>query len=138
MREAPLIRIDLSSRAPAYEQIVGEIRALLVAGELEPGAPLPTVRQLAVDLNVHHNTVAQAYRILAEEGWLDLHHGRGARVLPRSKPPRPGPGTHRMFRLQLRRLLAKAVAEGLAPNLIAQQLTVHAGYVKTWASTKGD
>lgn len=138
MKRAPLIRIDVSSRVAAYEQIVGEIRALLVAGELEPGAPLPAVRQLAVDLNVHHNTVAQAYRILAEEGWLDLHHGRGARVQPRPTPPRSNSGVHRAFKSQLKHLLAKAVAEGISPSLIVQQLTLHARYVKVWASTKGD
>jgi GntR family transcriptional regulator len=138
MKHAPVIQIDLSSRVPAYEQIAAEIRALLVAGELSPDAPLPTVRQLAVDLNVHHNTVAQAYRILAAEGWLDLRRGRGARVLPRSKASPTNPRAHRTFQSQLKHLLAKAVAEGLAPSAIARQLTLHARYVKGWGIVRGD
>ena len=45
--ETPIIRIDLSSPVPAYQQIVAALRALLVAGDLKPGHRLPTVRQLA-------------------------------------------------------------------------------------------
>ena len=138
MKHAPFIQIDLSSRVPAYEQIASEIRASLVAGDLPPGSSLPTVRQLATDLNVHHNTVAQAYRILAAEGWLDLRRGCGVRVLSRSNPARAAGNDQRNFDLQLRRLLAKAVAEGVSPTAIARQLAVHARHVKAWASARGD
>jgi GntR family transcriptional regulator len=77
------IHIDLAAPTPAYRQIADAIRALLVGGELSPGERLPTVRQLAIDLAVHHNTVAEAYRILSEEGWLDLRRKRGAMVVER-------------------------------------------------------
>lgn len=136
LTHAKLIEIDLSSPVPAYEQIAAEIRALLVAGELRAGDRLPTVRQLAIDLAVHHNTVAQAYRILADEGWLDLRRGRGARVLPRSAPAPRGKKNHKNFTLLLRRLLAKAAAEGISPEVLARQLNLHARDVKNWA--KGD
>jgi GntR family transcriptional regulator len=136
MTSGKLIKIDLSSEVPAYEQIAAEIRALLVAGELQAGDALPTVRQLALDLAVHHNTVAQAYRILGDEGWLELRRGRGVRVLPRSTPTgrgnsgKKGPQT---FSLHLRRLLAKAAADGISPEVLARQLTLHARDVKNWA-----
>ena len=81
-----VIRIDLSSSVPAYRQIADAIRALLVNRELKPGQQLPTVRKLAIDLAVHHNTVAEAYRLLADEGWLDLKRGRGALVVERARP----------------------------------------------------
>ncbi len=81
-----VIRIDLSSSAPAYRQISDAIRQQLVAREIKPGEQLPTVRQLAIDLAVHHNTVAEAYRLLSDEGWLDLKRRRGALVLERSRP----------------------------------------------------
>lgn len=121
----PLLRIDLSSSVPAYQQIVGEIRALLVAGELAPGDPLPTVRQLAADLTVHHNTVAQAYRQLAEEGWLDLRRGCGARVLPRSGP-RANPKAKDKFSRQLKQLVAEAVASGVPARAVARELGARA------------
>jgi GntR family transcriptional regulator len=69
---------------PAYRQTADAIRALLVNRELKPGQQLPPVRRLAVDLAVHHNTVAQAYRLLSDEGWLDLKRGRGTVVLERA------------------------------------------------------
>jgi DNA-binding transcriptional regulator YhcF (GntR family) len=51
------------------------LRALRVAGEFAPGERLPTVRRFATDLGVHHNTVAESRRVLAEEGCLDLRRG---------------------------------------------------------------
>src|SRR5208283_3119320 len=81
-----VIRIDLSSSVPAYRQITDAIRQQLVAREIKPGEQLPTVRRLAIDLAVHHNTVAEAYRLLSDEGWLDLKRRRGALVLERSRP----------------------------------------------------
>ena len=73
-----IVRIDLGSSIPVYRQIADQIRAMLVAREFSPGERLPTVRQVAVDLGVNHNTVAEAYRNLADEGWLSLERGRGA------------------------------------------------------------
>ncbi len=138
MKPVPLIRIDLSSQVPAYEQIAGEIRTLLVSGELSSGSPLPhRTAARAIDLNVHHNTVAQAYRVLAAEGWLDLRRGRGVRVVTRARPPASSPKTHRRFQMQLKRLLAKAAAEGISPSAIAHQLVLHAQNVKNWAPAKG-
>ena len=64
------IRIDLNSDVPAYRQIVDAIRVLLVNGELQVGTGLPSVRRLAMELGVHFNTVGEAYRELAQEGWL--------------------------------------------------------------------
>lgn len=139
MTDALRISIDISLKAPIYEQIAGEIRALLVAGELAPGVSLPTVRQLAMDLNVHHNTVANAYRILAEEGWLELRRGRGVRVVSRSKvqkATRRGREKHNVFRSELRRLLAKAAAEGISPETIARQLLAYAQRVRNWAPAR--
>lgn len=137
MRSEPLIRIDVGSPIPAYEQIAGEIRTLLVSGQLAPGSRLPTVRQVALDLSVHHNTVAQAYRVLAAEGWLELRRGRGVRVVERAKPAAGNRKARRSFEAQLKRLLAKAAAEGISPSAIAQQLLAHAQNVRNWVPAKG-
>lgn len=137
MKPAPIIRIDVASPVAAYEQIAGEIRALLVAGELAPGSRLPAVRRVALDLNVHHNTVARAYRALAAEGWLELRRGRGVRVIQRGRPAPDNKKARRGFQAQLKRLLAKAAAEGMSPSAIARQLALHARYVRNWAPAKG-
>ena len=91
---------------PAYRQIVDALRARLVAGDMQPGDLLPPVRQLALDLGVHFNTVAEAYRVLAEEGWLDLKRRRGAMVLARKMPARPDSDRSEHFNRRLRELVA--------------------------------
>jgi GntR family transcriptional regulator len=105
------LRIDLDSETPAYRQIVDGLRILLVSGKLVPGVELPSVRQMALDLGVHFNTVAEAYRMLAEEGWLDLHHGRGARVVSRDVPAASA-GQVEEFGRRLRALIAETLAKG--------------------------
>lgn len=118
---APMLQIDLVSPTPAYEQIASGLRALLVAGAFSPGNLLPTVRQLAMDLGVHHNTVAEAYRLLAEEGWLDLRRGRGATVLDRQSP-NPTPEVQTQFVRRLDELVAKAISEGVPGLVLASYL----------------
>jgi GntR family transcriptional regulator len=133
MGEAPILRIDLGSAVPAYAQIVAKLRALLVAGELPTGQRLPTVRQLALDLGVHHNTVALAYRELAEEGWLDLRRGRGAVVVER-REPRPSAKARSEFSRRLEHLVAKAAADGLSPEAVAKEFETLAR--KLWKGKK--
>jgi len=118
----PAIRIDVESTAPAYRQIADSIRTLLVNGALSPGDLLPPVRQLAIDLAVHFNTVAEAYRTLADEGWLDLKRRRGAQVIARATPSEPPPQADLKFLQRLRELVAASQAEGLPPQTIASHL----------------
>jgi GntR family transcriptional regulator len=106
------LRIDLDSGIPAYRQIVDELRILLVSGKLAPGSALPSVRRMAVDLGVHFNTVAEAYRTLAEENWLDLRHGRGATVLKRDAPVAANAELVDELRHRLRALVAEMRAKG--------------------------
>jgi GntR family transcriptional regulator len=121
MRPKAAIRIDLASPVPAYRQIASALRALLVAGVFPVGLPLPTVRQLAVDLGVHHNTVAEAYRVLSDEGWLALRRRHGALVLDRSRPSPPREARTSLLR-RLRELTAEAQSGGLAPGVIAETM----------------
>jgi DNA-binding transcriptional regulator YhcF (GntR family) len=79
------------------------------------------MHQLAVDLGVHHNTIAEAYRVLAEEGWLALRRRHGAIVLDRSRPS-PPPEARTSFFQRLRELTAEAQAAGLGPAVIAEAM----------------
>ena len=121
MKAKPAIRIDLAAPVPAYRQIANALRPLLVNGTFAAGAPLPTVRQLAVDLGVHHNTVAEAYRVLSDEGWLALRRRHGAIVMDRSRPS-PARETRTSLIQRLREITAEAQAAGLAPNVIAKTM----------------
>jgi GntR family transcriptional regulator len=86
MADALRVSINPSSPTPVYRQIANDLRRHLVEERLKPGDLLPPIRQLALDLGVHFNTVALAYRILADEGWLELKRRRGATVMARNAP----------------------------------------------------
>jgi len=72
--------VTSDSGMPVYEQIAGQIRDRIAAGELPPGQALPPVRTLASDLGVNLNTVARAYRLLEEQGFVRIRDRSGAEV----------------------------------------------------------
>lgn len=75
------MRITLSAGGgPPTDQIRDQIHGLVTTGGLAEGQRLPSVRQLAQDLNVAPRTVAKAYKALEESGILHTHIGSGTRV----------------------------------------------------------
>jgi GntR family transcriptional regulator len=124
------IQIDLDSATPVNRQIVDQLRTRLVEGALAPGDELPSVRRLAVDLGVHFNTVADAYRTLADEGWLDVAQGRSVRVLERIAPA-ASPEARDLFRQRLRQLVADARARGVPAASLARELAAMAERIKS-------
>ena len=102
-----MIRIDLGSPKPLEDQIVVGLRHALAQGAVGPGDELPSVRQLAGDLGVHWNTVARAYRRLADEGLLLVRRGRSAVISDQRRT------TVRVSRATLRERFTEAVAVGL-------------------------
>ena len=74
------IHISMQSEIPAYEQIKTQIKAQILAGELEPDQPLTSMRQLARDLRVSVITTTRAYGDLEAEGLLYTVQGRGCFV----------------------------------------------------------
>ena len=82
-----MLSIHLDSEEPLTNQIVRGLRSALARGELQPGAELPPVRQLADDLGINLNTVARAYRLLQQSGLVHTARGRGTRVTARLEVP---------------------------------------------------
>ena len=74
------LRIDANSGEPVYRQIAEGIRDAARAGKLAAGTRLPPTRDLARQLGVNRNTVVAAYDLLAAEGVLHSHTGRGTFV----------------------------------------------------------
>lgn len=70
-------QLDLKSGLPVYRQIIDQVHAARASGALRAGERLPTVRQLAVDLQVNPNTVVRAYRELELTGVITTHQGTG-------------------------------------------------------------
>jgi len=84
-RQAAMLRIRVTSggNRPIYRQVIDQVRQAVAAGELQVGDGLPSVRQLAGQLVVNHNTVAKAYAELVRDGVLESRHGRGVFVAKR-------------------------------------------------------
>jgi GntR family transcriptional regulator len=122
MAQNPRIRIDPASGIPAVRQIADSLRVLFVEGQLVPGTPLPSVRRVAMELGVHFNTVAEAYRQMATEGWLDLKHGRGAVVVSRVAPAVKNEAWTKDFRNRLRGIMAQMRSQGISAASIAAEL----------------
>lgn len=69
------IRIHKTSDVPLRQQLAEQILLLVVTGKLKPGSPVPSVRELARRLKIHHNTVSEAYQDLVRRKWLVRRHG---------------------------------------------------------------
>ncbi|TWT83569.1 HTH-type transcriptional repressor YtrA [Planctomycetes bacterium CA13] len=77
------IQITTGSDVPIFRQIVEQVRAAIACGKLSVGDPLPSVRALAAEIVVNHNTVAKAYAQLIRDGIVESHQGRGYFVAER-------------------------------------------------------
>lgn len=74
------IIIQRSSMVPIYEQIIDQIKGMIVKGQLKAGDGLPSVRSLAGDLKISALTVKKAYDQLEEEGLTKTVAGKGSFV----------------------------------------------------------
>lgn len=107
-----LIRVDMASGVPLYEQVAASVRADIVAGRLAPGDRLPSAREVAETLEINLHTVLHAYQQLRAEGLIDLRRGRGA-VVSASVGPLAE------LTQDLRDLVARAATLGVAPATLA-------------------
>ena len=76
-------RLDIKSGVPFYRQIVDQIRYAIASRQLLPGEQLPTIRDLAVQLEINPNTARKAYSELEILGVLDTQQGTGTFVAER-------------------------------------------------------
>jgi len=79
------ILVANSSTDPIYEQISRQIKAQIIAGELGEGAALPSIGNLAKELQISVITTKRAYDELSKEGFIDLVAGKGAFVAAQNK-----------------------------------------------------
>ncbi|MDH3628912.1 MAG: GntR family transcriptional regulator [Acidobacteriota bacterium] len=80
------LRIDPTDAVPIYAQVVDQIKALIASRALRPGDPMPSVRELAVNLRINRNTASKAYQTLEAEGILASRQGQGTVVAEGGAP----------------------------------------------------
>ena len=110
--------ISNASSEPIYEQITGQIKAMILSGELAEGELLPSIRALANSLRVSAITTKRAYADLEADGFIETVQGKGSFVA--------GGNAELIREEQLRQveeLMGQAVDAGRAMGLSKTELT---------------
>jgi GntR family transcriptional regulator len=79
------IIISNSSNKPIYQQIVKQIKNLIIEGELKVDQALPSIRRLAKELQISVITTKRAYEELEKDGFINKVAGKGSFVAPQNK-----------------------------------------------------
>jgi GntR family transcriptional regulator len=126
------IVISQSDGRPMYLQIMEQVRQKVAVGEWKPGESIPSIRALAVELQVSVITVKRAYLELEREGIIVTQHGKGSTV---ASDPDLGPRLYdQEFEEHLRQVLRLGMLLGLSEDEIADRLKATALQLETEAS----
>lgn len=131
------IRIDFAGDVPLYRQIVGQTRSLVALGLLVPGAALPSIRRLALDLKVAANTVAKAYEELAAAGVVHRRRGFGTFVACAPTHILDHQRRH-LIEQRIEALLAEAHALDFSPEALVELLQLQLRARSTGAPVRAD
>jgi GntR family transcriptional regulator len=110
-------KIHPDSPIPIYEQIVSQVIFNIASGALEVGEMIPSVRDLAVRLTVHPNTVARAFQELERQGVVAARRGKGMEVTLEA-PAVCREQRQEIVRARIREALREAASSALEPEEI--------------------
>ncbi|NMP29947.1 GntR family transcriptional regulator [Thalassotalea sp. M1531] len=79
------IVINIDDPTPVFTQLMEQIKTAVANNHLPEGTPLPSIRQLANDLEVNSKTVAKAYKLLERDNIIQSRGYRGSFVHPDAK-----------------------------------------------------
>ncbi|WP_054958609.1 GntR family transcriptional regulator [Paenibacillus dakarensis] len=114
-----IIQLDMQSDVPIYSQLINQIIEGIASGELKPGEPLPSVRNLASDIGINLHTVNKAYTLLKQEGFIQIHRQRGVVVNPDGLPEIT-PEYEDKRSSQLKPIIAEAICRGMSQEQLQQ------------------
>lgn len=112
-----------------FDQVVFAATKSILAGELKPGEPFPSVRALALDLKIHPNTAHKVVQHLVQERWLTVQPGVGTVV---AVPPKARAGDRRrLLEDEVEKLVVEAMRVG------ADLTEVQQAVQDTWTDLRG-
>ena len=111
-----MIQVDVKDRKPLWEQLVENIKTLVVCGAMHPDEQLPSVRALAGELAINPNTIQKAYAELERCGVVYSIPGRGSFVT--SQPDRVTELHRKQLMDEVAATLKKAKSHGLTKDII--------------------
>ncbi len=106
-----MILIDHKDRRPIYEQIIERFQQMILCGALQPEAPMPSVRSLAMELSLNPNTIQRAYQELERTGYIYTIKGKGSFV---SETATAAANKRRQLRRELQAFTDKALLAGIS------------------------
>ena len=112
-----MIHLDYRDARPIYTQIVDNFRTQVLAGILQNGDRLPSVRELASQLAINPNTIQRAYRELEMGGWIATVPGKGCFVCGK-------PGEVRLEQMELLQEFDKTVEALVKHGVSREELMV--------------
>lgn len=111
------LSISKDGPVPVKDQLIEQIGLQIASGTLKPKDKLPSIRQLAQKLEIHHSTVTAAYNQLEEAGLLEIRQGSGVRVANRSLA---GDGQKELsLEALFKQCLARAAESGLSREQVS-------------------
>lgn len=123
------LSIDDKDSRPIYLQIIGQIKEQVSNGTLREGEELPSVREVGDSLGVNMHTVRSAYLKLREQGIINLHLGRRAKIARRQTPVRNW-DMEEDIKTRLKELVTDASLAGISPADLCRLINKQADQLK--------
>ena len=108
---------------PIYEQVVYAAKKAVIAGQLRPGEPFPSVRALSKALKINPNTAHKVVAQLITEGMIEVHPGLGTVVADRQASSAAERGN--LLKKELEQLVVEAKKLGLDLSQVTDAVTQH-------------
>lgn len=118
-----LFQIHPTSGVPIYRQLMDQVQAHIHAGRLPLDEMLPSVRQIAEELQINPMTVSKAYSLLERDGLIERVRGQGMRVKAAAKGLLPVKDRREKILPLLEQVAAKAFQLGLTRDQVIAALT---------------
>jgi DNA-binding transcriptional regulator YhcF (GntR family) len=123
--------MEFLDREPIYWQISRFLEERILTGEWKPGDRIPSVRDLAVALEVNPNTVARTFQLLQEAGVLENRRGIGSFVAADARALTARQARLRMEHQDLPRLFRTLDLLDLGPDELSQLYSTYRNQKKT-------
>jgi GntR family transcriptional regulator len=118
------LSINENDNRPIYLQIISQIKEQVSKGTLHAGDELPSVREVADSLGVNMHTVRSAYLKLRDQGIINLHLGRRAKIA-RRQTPIPDTNVEAEIKNRLKEVITDASLAGISPAELRELINQH-------------
>ena len=115
-----MILIDHKDRRPIYEQVIERFQQMILCGALQPNTPMPSVRNLAMELSLNPNTIQRAYQELERTGYIYTIKGKGSFV---SETATAASNKRQQLRKELQTFVDKSLLAGVSAQELQEMLT---------------